>query len=79
MILLQKAQNKYGNGDKEKATKYYQGNKDAIKEKANSKYNNLTKKKRKKQKKNIARVGIKNERKCNRKYFIIYKVYFKYL
>ena len=42
-----------------KAAKYYQANKDVIKEKANSKYNNLLKDEKKKQKKSIARVFIK--------------------
>ena len=40
--LLQKAKEKYDNGGKEKAAKYYRGNKYVIKEKANSKYKNLT-------------------------------------
>ena len=40
--LLQKAKEKYDNGSKEKAAKYYRDNKDVIKEKANSKYKNLT-------------------------------------
>ena len=57
--LLQKAKKKYDNGGKEKAAQYYQANKDVIKEKANNKYNNLTKK-TKKQKKSIARIGIRN-------------------
>ena len=35
--LFQKAKEKYDNGGKEKAAKYYQDNKDVIKEKANSK------------------------------------------
>ena len=42
--LLQKAKKEYENGGKEKNAKYYQGNKDVIKESTNSKYNNLTKK-----------------------------------
>ena len=33
--LLQKAKEKYDNGGKEKASKYYQANKDIIKQKAN--------------------------------------------
>ena len=41
--LLQKAKMKYYNGGKEKAAEYYQANKDVIKEKANRKYENLTK------------------------------------
>ena len=40
--LLLKAKEKYDNGGKEKAAKYYQDNKDVIKEKANSRYKNLT-------------------------------------
>ena len=36
--LLQKAKQKYDNGDNEKAAKYYQDNKDVIKEK--NKYKN---------------------------------------
>ena len=39
--LLQKAKEKYDNGGKEKAANYYQANKDAIKEKVNSKYKDL--------------------------------------
>ena len=39
--FLQKAKNKYDNGGKEKAPKYYQDNKNVIKEKANDKYKNL--------------------------------------
>ena len=43
---MQKAKEKYDNGaikhSKVKAAKYYQDNKDVIKEKANSKYKNLT-------------------------------------
>ena len=45
--LLQKAKKKYGNGGKEKDAKYYQANKDVIKEKSNSNYNNLTKEEKK--------------------------------
>ena len=40
--LLQKAKKKYDNGGKEKAAEYYQVIKDVIKEKANSKYKNVT-------------------------------------
>ena len=40
--LLQKAKKKYDNGGKEKAAEYYQAIKDVIKEKANSKYKNVT-------------------------------------
>ena len=40
--LLQTAKEKYDNGGKEKATKYYRDNKDAIKEKEKNKYKNLT-------------------------------------
>ena len=42
--LLKKAKTKYHNkGDKEKAAKYDEDNKEAIKEKARNKYKNLTK------------------------------------
>ena len=45
--LLKKAKTKYYNKDgKEKAAKYYEGNKDAIKEKARDKYKNLTQQER---------------------------------
>ena len=41
--LLQKVKDKYHNyGGKEKAAEYYLANKDAIKEKANNKYKNLS-------------------------------------
>ena len=40
--LLKKAKEKHDNGGKEKAAKYYQDNKDVIKEKANDKYKNLS-------------------------------------
>ena len=40
--LLQKTKDKYDNGGKEKAAKYYQDNKKVIKNKANDKYKNLT-------------------------------------
>ena len=50
--LLQKAKEKYGNGGKEKAAKYYQLHKDVIKEKARDKYKKK-KKKKKNQKGNI--------------------------
>ena len=41
--LLKKAIEKYQNkGGKEKASKYYQDNKEAIKEKARNKYKNFT-------------------------------------
>ena len=42
--LLQKAKEKYNCGGKEKAGEYYLANKDAIKEKANNKYKNLSEK-----------------------------------
>ena len=45
--LLQKAKEKYDNGGKEKAAKYYQDNKDVIKEKANSTYKNLSEEEKK--------------------------------
>ena len=44
--LLQKAKEKYDNGGKEKAAKYYRDNKDVIKEKENNKYKNLTEEKK---------------------------------
>ena len=56
--LLQKAKTKHDNGGKEKDAKYYQANKDVIKEKVNSKYNSLTKEE-KEAKKSIARKCIK--------------------
>ena len=40
--LLQKAKEKYENGGKEKAAKYYKDNKDVIKQKSNDKYKNLS-------------------------------------
>ena len=40
--LLKKAKEKYDNGGKEKAAKYYQDNKDVIKEKERNKYSNLS-------------------------------------
>ena len=40
--LLQKAKENYDNGGKEKAAKYYQDNKDAIKEKVQNKYKKLS-------------------------------------
>ena len=43
--LLKKVKDKYHNkGGKEKAAKYYQGNKDVIKEKRKEKYKNLIEK-----------------------------------
>ena len=43
--LLKKAKEKYGNkGGKEKASKYYEDNKEAIKEKIRNKYKILTEK-----------------------------------
>ena len=48
--LLQKAKEIYGNGGKEKAAKYYQDNKDVIKEKANNKYENLSEEEKEKKK-----------------------------
>ena len=38
---MQKAKEKYDNSGKEKAAKYYQANKDVIKEKTRDKYKNL--------------------------------------
>ena len=40
--LLQNAKEKYDDGGKEKAAKYYPDNKDVIKEKAKIKYRNLS-------------------------------------
>ena len=40
--LLQKTNEKYNNGGKEKAGKYYQANKDVLKETARNKYRNLS-------------------------------------
>ena len=46
--LLKKAKEKYDNkGGKEKASKYYEDNKEAIKEKARNKYKNLTEEEKK--------------------------------
>ena len=42
--LLQKAKEKYDNGGKEKAAKYYQANKDVIKEKEKNKEKETKKK-----------------------------------
>ena len=61
--LLQKAKEKYDNGGKEKAAQYYQDNKDARKEKSNSKYGILSEEE-KEAKKSIGRIVIKYERKC---------------
>ena len=56
---MQKTKDKYHNcGGKEKVDEYYQTNKDAIKEKANSKYKNLSEEK-KEDKKGIATMSIK--------------------
>ena len=57
--LLQKARQKYDNGDKGKAGEYDQTNKDAIKEKAKNKYKNLTEEEKKAKKGNIPKIGIK--------------------
>ena len=66
---MQKAKKKYDNGGKEKAAKYYQTNKDVITEKANSKYNILTKEEKE------ARIGIKTKEnaKENTNLFLQYK------
>ena len=45
--LLKKAKEKYDNGGKEKAAKYYQDNKDVIKEKEKNKYKNLSEEEKK--------------------------------
>ena len=45
--LLEKTKNKYDDGGKEKAAKYYQANKDVIKEKANGKYRNFSEEEKK--------------------------------
>ena len=45
--LLQEAKQKYDNSGKEKAAKYYQDNKDVIKEKANNKYRNFSEEEKK--------------------------------
>ena len=72
--FLQKAKKKHNNGDKENAAKYYQANKDVMEEKANSKCNNVPKEERE-TKKSIARICMKNERKCkkNTNLFLQYK------
>ena len=46
--LLQKSNEKCSNVGKEKAAKYYQANKDVLKEKARNKYKYLSEKKRSK-------------------------------
>ena len=56
--LLQKTKQKYDIGGKEKAGKYYQASKDAIKEKAKNKYKNLSEEEKEAKKKNTARIGI---------------------
>ena len=53
--LLQKAKKKYDNGDKEKAAKYYQANKDVIKEKSNRKYKIPTKEEKEAKKKEYSK------------------------
>ena len=58
-VLLQIAKEKYDNGGKKEAAKYFRDNKDVIKEKAKNKYRNLkqrSKKKKKKQKDNIPKI-----------------------
>ena len=67
--LLQKAKKEYDNGGKEKAAKYYQSNKDVIKEKANSKYKNLTKEK-KEAKKEYSKNRYKKQNKMQKKILI---------
>ena len=58
--LLKKAKENCGNkGGKEKASKYYEENKEAIKEKTKNKYKNLTEKE-----KELKRQHSKN--KCNK-------------
>ena len=53
--LLQKTTEKYDNGGKEKAAKYYQANKDTRKEKAKNRYKNLSEEEKEK-KGNIQRI-----------------------
>ena len=44
--VLQKTKEKYDNGGKEKAAKYYRGNKDVIKGKEKNNYKNLSEEKK---------------------------------
>ena len=60
---MQKAKNKYHNcGGKEEVAEYYRANKDAIKEKANNKYKNLSEEQNK-QNENMDKIGIKKRKK----------------
>ena len=61
--LLQKAKEKYDNGGKEKAAKYYQANIDVIKEKGKNKYKNLSEEE-KEVKKEYSKNKYKEMRKC---------------
>ena len=45
--LLNKAKEKYDDGGKEKAAKYYKDNKDFLKQKSNDKYKNLSEEEKK--------------------------------
>ena len=66
--LSQKAKEKYVNGGKEKAAKYYQANKDTIKENTKNKYKNLLKEEKKEYSKNRYK-----EMKKNANLFLQYK------
>ena len=63
--LLQKAKEKYENGGKEKAAKYYKDNKDVIKQKSNDKYKNLSEEEKEA---NIQKQIQQNERKIELSY-----------
>ena len=69
--LIDKAKDRYNNsGVKGKAAEYYIANKDVLKEKANSKYKNMSEKKRKRSKKRISKKYIqKHERKNKLKHY----------
>ena len=69
--LIDKAKDRYNNsGVKGKAAEYYIANKDVLKEKANSKYKNMSEKRRKRSKKRISKKYIqKHERKNKLKHY----------
>ena len=65
--LLEKAKYKYHNGSsKEKAVEYYFKNREDLKEKTKNKYRSFSEEE-KKQKENMNKIDIKNERKCQLK------------
>ena len=67
--LLQKAKDKYNYGGKKKAAEYYLKNKDVIKEKENDSIK-ICQKKKKKQRENIVKIGIKKRKKIQNKTLI---------